>query len=276
MRWPENAVFPLIITAEGLSNVPQMTVTCQNDPAILRGIRATPGDLLLGEHIALSDSEFQTNGQWQLTGIQINPAPSLPNTGVLWYLDYQVIAVGVTSLVCWIQLVEHTGQSLPVTITSDEMIIEGYRDETAVPPTVEIMHLSGSVVSSLPLEQATVTISRTAMQESTAMASDGTFAFDVPPGDYQLTVTASHHLPVVVEVVISEQLLALPTIMLTGGDVDGNEVIDIGDVNLIVQYYGFTVPPASSSLDLNGDAVIDLLDLTIVSANLSSTLHINE
>ena len=71
------------------------------------------------------------------------------------------------------------------------------------------------------------------------------------------------------EVVISEQPLVLPIIMITGGDVDGNAVIDIADVILIVQNYGLTVPPASPSLDLNGDAVIDLLDLTIVSANFS-------
>ena len=268
-RLPENDTLLVMITAEDLPNVYQMALTCQTNPTILRGIQTIPGDLLPGELIILSESGIQTNGQWHLTGTQINLAPELPNTGVLWYLMYQVIGNGITPLTCWMEFAEYAGQTLSMTIPSVEVTIEGYQTDDSVPLPVENVRLSGYVQSSLPLENATVTMANAAMQETIAIANDGAFAFALPSGDYQMTVNALRHLPFVLEVAISEQPLALPVIVLTGGDVDGNAVIDSADVALITQHYGFTVPPATQSLDLNGDAVIDLLDLTIVSANLN-------
>lgn len=292
-RLPANAMLSAIITGENLSGFNHFALTCQVDPAILRGILSVPGDLLPVDQVVVSDSGFQADGQWQFTAAYLNSA--LPAAGVLWSLNYEVIGTGFTSLLCWIQAVDASAQLLPVTIPAAGLTIEGYEISappigvetvsTLVPiesvvvepaleaaaemPLVATSHLSGYVESLFPIMEITVIMRGAALDAATPVDSDGAFAFDLPPGDYQLTVKAPYHLPYTLNIVISELPLMLPAIKLTGGDVDSNAVIDAADTDLIIRNYGLTVPPAPPAADLNGDGIVNLFDLTLVSAKIN-------
>ena len=39
------------------------------------------------------------------------------------------------------------------------------------------------------------------------------------------------------------------------------------DVALVIENFGLTVPPAASAADVNGDQVVNIYDLALVSAN---------
>jgi len=76
-------------------------------------------------------------------------------------------------------------------------------------------------------------------------------------------------LPQIITVTITDKPMRLPAIILIGGDVDQNGVIDIRDANFITQNFGLAASAASSA-DLNEDGVVDIYDLALVSANIHS------
>ena len=60
---------------------------------------------------------------------------------------------------------------------------------------------------------------------------------------------------------------AAPPAGLAGSDLNGDGVVDAGDLHEIVSLYGYLVRQ-SSSADLNGDLVVDILDIAILARYL--------
>jgi hypothetical protein len=52
-------------------------------------------------------------------------------------------------------------------------------------------------------------------------------------------------------------------VTLVGGDVNGDQAIDIRDVSYVAYHFDQYDPQA----DVNGDGVVDILDLTLVAGN---------
>jgi hypothetical protein len=129
--------------------------------------------------------------------------------------------------------------------------------ETTMLPMLQ-SHLSGSIQVSLTGVDATVTIAGLETQQTVVVQSDGSFALDVLPGDYQLIITAQSYLPYVLEISVIDQAVVLPTITLVNNQM-GGEI-----VGLIVQNYGMT---GSSAADVNGDMIVNVYDLAIVGSS---------
>jgi hypothetical protein len=133
---------------------------------------------------------------------------------------------------------------------------------------IRMFSLYGHLESSLRLERAIVIVVGVGTAQTTAAQDNGSFALDLLPGSYLITISAAGHLPYRVEVMISEQPLVLPIISLTGGDVNGDQMVNAVDADLIITNFGHSVPFASASTDLNGDGVVNIQDLVAVAVNM--------
>jgi hypothetical protein len=126
-----------------------------------------------------------------------------------------------------------------------------------------LSRLSGQIALPYATIQAAVTVSGAEFHKTFAVNSDGTFNVKLPPGAYRVTFSAAHHLPYTLELIVPEQPLALSSVLLVDGDVDGSGAVDMNDVNSVVQTFGSAAPLG----DLNGDGAVNIYDLTIVTAN---------
>lgn len=119
-------------------------------------------------------------------------------------------------------------------------------------------HLSGRIQAALAGTNATVTIAGINSEQTVAVQSDGSFALDVLPGDYQVIITAQYHLPYVVEVSLTDPVMVLPPITLINNQMGGELVL------LIVQNFGLS---GSSPADVNGDGIVNVYDLAIAGSS---------
>ena len=98
---------------------------------------------------------------------------------------------------------------------------------------------------------------------------DGTFSLTAPAGSYTVIALASGFLTAQGSAVLNPGATTTkPTIALTPGDIDGNNVIDQFDALTIGMSYN---TPTPSSADLNNDGVINVLDLELLAQNYRDT-----
>ncbi|MGJ3241088.1 MAG: dockerin type I domain-containing protein, partial [Anaerolineae bacterium] len=171
---------------------------------------------------------------------------------------------------------------LPATLTpvpeiTDEPTLEPTATLTPVPeitPEVteapdligQLYTVSGQILG-LP-ENSTYTLTlRNIIDTRTDTLSDVDYQYRVTAGHYRLTVVAAFHLPITLAFDVSDADVLLPPLQLTNGDFDGDGVITEQDARLLIHYYGHLIETAPVQMDLNGDDVIDLLDLVILTSH---------
>jgi hypothetical protein len=155
----------------------------------------------------------------------------------------------------------------PTSSTSSEgtMLVDYVRVYTRSLPTISISGTvklqsrtdhRGSYVSAS--EQPCVTFTPVV---TVATALDGGFAISMPSGKNYQCLQAAHSL------YLSKQKYSptgnLGVISLYGGDVNGDNAIDILDLAYIAIHYNKTDPTA----DINADGIVNILDLAIVASN---------
>jgi YVTN family beta-propeller protein len=97
----------------------------------------------------------------------------------------------------------------------------------------------------------------------TATAQDGSFGLNYQ-GQTTLRISHPGYLDVLATIKAdASTLLDLNEIVLLGGDVNGDNCVDILDVS----YVGYHFSSADAQADLTGDGVVNILDLSIVGAN---------
>lgn len=294
----ENNRLTLTVAAEGFAEVYDVSVACRVDPTLLQGVQATSGDWLLTNQSTVTDSGFQADGLWILLGKQVDSQPQAASVGTLWTLDYQVVGTGAAEIVCLTQASDQHNQPISLANFNPVLNIEisNISDEVSVTPTVapeptitasiteifpatpmfvptEIseerwVHVYGRVESRLPLTNATITITGGATNQVIAVQPNGAYGFDLPAGEYQFTFDALYSLQVALPVVLTGEPIKLPIVTLTGGDVDGNRVVDTMDAMLISQNFGLFAHLASAAVDLNEDGIVNIYDLALVSASI--------
>jgi hypothetical protein len=99
---------------------------------------------------------------------------------------------------------------------------------------------------------------------------NGTFTLNnLPNGTYKFTARYNGYLDATKTVVItaSPVNLDLGTTTLVGGDVDGNNVINILDIGQIIGHFGQSGFPPSEPCDINDDGRVNISDLAIAAGN---------
>jgi hypothetical protein len=99
----------------------------------------------------------------------------------------------------------------------------------------------------------------------------GAFLFQqLGPGDYVLEASTPGSLSRRAAFTLADgQGLELPPVILTMGDLNGDNQVDMGDVMLVAANYGN--PAAMIGVDINSDGLIDVRDLAIIGAQFGES-----
>jgi hypothetical protein len=166
------------------------------------------------------------------------------------------------------EFIELTPEALDVETTAEPVLeLVDVTPEATTPALIS--EVTGQVTG-LMTSDVQILWDSPAMQQRVSPQADGAFSLWLLPGVYRLTVTAPRHLPYTADISIEGERFSLTPISLTNGDIDGSGHIDAADVDILVTNYGLPVAQASYNADLNDDGLIDLYDLAILGANLSS------
>lgn len=116
---------------------------------------------------------------------------------------------------------------------------------------------------------------------SALTAANGSFTLSIP---FQGDATRYALMPGYLRASSTIELVpggnAFAPIQLKGGDANGDATIDIADLSLIAAEYGTppdtltngsAAPPQQQTADINGDALVDILDLSVAAANYQVT-----
>lgn len=143
-----------------------------------------------------------------------------------------------------------------------------FESPTPVPTLSPNGSISGQIIASKPV---TISLLDTNLVTivSILVNPDGRFNLTPLTGNYTLVASASGFLSHQGTVTITAgNTTTLPTVSLSAGDVDGNNVIDQFDALTIGMSYMSSVPAAA---DLNNDSIIDFLDLELLAENYRKT-----
>lgn len=109
--------------------------------------------------------------------------------------------------------------------------------------------------------------------ESVSLDSAGGYTIaNVEPGDYEIAFKASHWLRVVVPVTVSMTDVSGVDVVLTNGDIDGDNEVSLFDFGELVAAFG-AMPGDdnwNSNADLDGDEDVSLFDFAILVRNFGA------
>jgi hypothetical protein len=191
-------------------------------------------------------------------------------SGTVFTFSVTGLQVGQTLIECKARvskgdgtLTEITSVSTNLTIVADPPSAPAPTSSTSSSPSTSPM-LSGQVIASKP---PIVNLYNMDNSLATSVITDagGNFSLTAPAGTYTIVATASGFLSAQGPVTLTAgKSSTKSTINLVAGDIDGNSVIDQFDAMTIGMSYNSVVPDVA---DLNGDGVINLLDLEVLALN---------
>lgn len=96
---------------------------------------------------------------------------------------------------------------------------------------------------------------------------------NVPDGSYKLYIKGFRHLSRLVDVTVSGGTVTVPSVMLIGGDANGDDSADVLDLDLLIQSFDTVEgdPNHIADTDFNYDDSTDVLDLDILLRNFDQT-----
>ena len=288
-----------------LTSVYGLQVQCSSTPGMLSAVefRRTGEDVFNDGNSVFVDQGYDAgSGRWLVAASRLQPAEAFSGSGRAFSLRYRLDSIPSNpAFSCEVVAVDHDGRGLAAEVvnpdgstlviapvTDDEVIVDDVivdedpgPDGVPVEETPEVIvdifsGINGVVKYQSRSEHTGISVQLVASDAVIAEAStdaEGLYQFgEVPPGTYQVLVTAPQHLPALREALLEtpEQMLELSEVMLVAGDVDNSQAIDILDAGLIGANFdmeGSLFPDA----DLNSDGIINIMDLVLVGRNFGLT-----
>ena len=267
--WPP--VLPLNLTSTGTSEIKILNIanlygvdlTLNYDPNIVEvvdadpntpGVQVAPDYVFNGVQFFVAQNEV-TNGVIRFSATRQSPAPVFNGTGALIKITWQGKVTGDSPVIFGqVKLSNPDGQPLVATaepglvkVDVAQMIIRGW-------VRLEKVGQSTSIVWGIG-------------DPAPGTDTDGIFILEVDPNTraYTLTLTVTGYLTVQIKGKDFTELtnIDFDSITLLGGEVTGDNQIDIFDLAFIGSRYGSN----DRQGDINDDGIVDIFDLSVSAAN---------
>jgi hypothetical protein len=246
----------MTLNIQNASDLYAAQATCTVDPAVQQLQSVAFGDFfdpvnrLVGANVV-----SPTLGTWLGAISQCSPAGSLSGDGLFATVTYTATSPGTTSITCDPLLSDRDGFTQTVSFTGDSVTVLPFATiEGAAQYQGRIVHAGITVTATGPITLTTAT------------AASGDFMFDtVRAGDYTVEADAALYLPSCAPVpgVDPGEVIALGSTTLKGGDVNDDDVINIGDATMLGNRFGEDDP----AVDINADDTVNVQDLAILGGN---------
>lgn len=211
-----------------------------------QGTQVAVGSLLAGKKIFIAENEAD-NGIIRLAGTFISPEPALTAEGSLFDITWQAQNKGQTDLLV----------SRAILITQDNTRLEVITSTGYVQIGLP-MTLTGQAQRQGRTDHAGINV--TSAQQTVQTTAQGQFSLS-GFNPYRLHVSATHYLSAWLEGETSNGQVS--SITLLGGDVTGNNQIDIFDLAFIGSRY----QSQDNQADLTGDGQVNIFDLALAAGN---------
>jgi hypothetical protein len=255
------------VPAEGYTSV---EFTCTYDPVMLEVSNIVVTDLF-GPDPAVAIQGPQ-NGSLivAVAGSRGNKATT---SGTVFTFSAKGLQAGQTTIDCKARVSKGDGILIDLPSTPAHLNILGVTPTPTPPPTQTPPPPAAPVLNGQILAPKPVTISlydvNNALVATVTANTDGTFTLTAPAGTYTTVASLSGYLNAQASVTLTDGVTTtLPSINLPAGDIDGNNVIDQFDAITIGMNYNTAQPSAA---DLNGDGIINVLDLEALAGNYRKT-----
>ena len=272
------------IGAEATSEIKVSIVNAETDPTELRGVEVhLTFDPTIVEVVSVTPSAALFDGTLQIGQNQFDNAAGTIDFAVAQSNGTPVYNAtdAAIATITWRGLA--SGETV-VTVAGNTLMSdpEGYAIavDTSVPGTVVVDHMAGCMTGSVQLQGrythsgAAVTAEKDGVVVASATTdADGNFRLEnLSPDTYEVYAEMYGYLDTFqgsgVQVGAGEACTDLGATKLLGGDVapqdpEPDNTIDIGDIT----YIAFRFRGADLTADVNGDGVVNILDLTMAAAN---------
>jgi hypothetical protein len=244
------------LNIQNAENLYAAQALCEVDPSVLELQDGGFGDFFDPTLRLIAANQTDTStGEWLGAISQQNPAGPLSGNGLFATLNYIAAAPGMTNLTCEPLFSDRDGSSLPVSYGGTNITVLAFGV------------VNGSAHYQGRINHAGIDVTATGILTlSDTTDSAGSYSLDqLKAGTYDVKVDAALYLPACASdiVVTSGQTVTLDTATLLGGDLNDDEMINIGDVSRLGSAFGTSDPGA----DINADGVVNVQDLAIIGGN---------
>ena len=100
--------------------------------------------------------------------------------------------------------------------------------------------------------------------------ADGRYSFSTTGGSHSIKFTRDSYLWKSVTVTaVAGSTTTVPTVTLLAGDINGDGVIDILDLSVVGSQFGSS-SPSPAAADVNGDGIVDIVDFVLLAKNFGA------
>lgn len=254
--------FVVNVRAEQVGNLYGIDSTVRFDPALLEVTSVAAGNwwASLNPYVVATSID-NVGGQVRYAASLTAPAAALNGGGNLIAITFKAKAQGSTPL--WfssLKLVDAGAQVIPTGYTDGQVMVGSAQTAAMLAGTVQLegrTNYSG----------VTVQIDGGATVTTTA---DGKYTVTTTAGQHTLTFTRSSYLArSATAQAIAGSTVTLSTVTLLGGNINGDNCIDILDLAAVASQFSSTTPTPAAT-DINGDGRVDIVDVVLVAKNFGT------
>jgi murein DD-endopeptidase MepM/ murein hydrolase activator NlpD len=255
------------IPAEGYTSA---EFTCVYDPAIIE-VSAIAVTDLFGPDPAVAIQGPQ--GGKLIVAVAGSRGNKAVSSGVVFTFSAKGLQAGQTAIECRARVSKGDGLLFDLPSTSAHLTVLDVAPTPTPQPTHTLPPSTAPILTGKVLAYKPVTVdlfaSNTAPLVTVTTLPDGSFSLTAPAGTYRVVASLEGYLSAETTALLAAgTTVTLPPIALPAGDIDGNNVIDQFDAMTIGMNYNTAHP---STADLNGDGMINVLDLEALAGNYRRT-----
>jgi len=253
------STFVVNVRAEQIGNLYGIDATVRFDPTLLEVTSVAAGNwwASLNPYVVTSNID-NSGGQVRYAASLTSPTPALNGSGNLIALTFRAKAQGNTPL--WfsaLKLVDAGAQIIPVSHTDGQITI-GSAQGTAI--------LTGLVLLEGRTDHSRVVVQIDGGTTVTT-TSEGRYTLTTTAGQHTLTFTRPSYLGASLTAqAVAGNTVTLSTLTLPGGNVNGDNCINVLDLAAVASQFNSTTPTPSTT-DINGDGRVDIVDVVLVAKN---------